>query len=63
MVREFYRTEQGKTLRIGESNEGMLSVEVLKDGVWTSASLGMIGLRLSPGTRKLTAAEIKRLPQ
>jgi len=26
----------GKTLRIGESDDGMLSVEILKDGAWTA---------------------------
>lgn len=59
---DFYRTEEGKTLRIGESDDGMLSVEILKDGAWTAAPLGMIGLRLSPETRRLKASEIKTLP-
>jgi hypothetical protein len=59
---DFYRTEQGKTLRIGESEDGMLSVEILKDGEWRDAPLGMIGLRLSPRTRRLSTAEIKALP-
>jgi hypothetical protein len=54
---DFYRTREGKTLRIGESDDGMLSVEILKDGAWT-----MIGLRLSPETRRLKASEIKTLP-
>lgn len=61
-MKDFYRTEQGKTLRIGESEDGMLSVEILKDGVWQSAPLGMIGLRLSPRTRRLTSREIRALP-
>ncbi len=61
-MKDFYRTELGKTLRIGESEDGMLSVEVLKDGVWTSGPLGMIGLRLAPSTRRLTRAEVKALP-
>jgi hypothetical protein len=59
---DFYRTREGKTLRIGESDDGMLSVEILKDGAWTAAPLGMIGLRLSPETRRLKASEIKILP-
>ena len=59
---DFYRTREGKTLRIGESDDGMLSVEILKDGAWTAAPLGMIGLRLSPETRRLKASEIKTLP-
>ncbi|HEY7755451.1 MAG TPA: hypothetical protein VID69_04405 [Actinomycetota bacterium] len=61
-MKDFVRTELGKTLRIGESADGMLSVEVLKDGTWTTAPLGMIGLRLSPKSRRLTASEIKALP-
>lgn len=59
---DFYRTEKGKTLRIGETEDGMLTVQILKDGEWTDAPLGMIGLRLSPSTRRLKAAEIKALP-
>ncbi|MGH7357354.1 MAG: hypothetical protein ACREJR_00910 [Candidatus Rokuibacteriota bacterium] len=61
-MKDFYRTELGKTLRIGESGDGMLSVEILKDGVWCTAPLGMIGLRLAPKTQRLTASQIKSLP-
>ena len=56
----FYRTELGKTLRIDETDEGAISVDILKDGVWSEAPRGMIGLRLSPGSRGLTSAEILR---
>lgn len=62
-MKDFYKTEQGKTLRIGESEDGMLSVEILKDGAWANAPLGMIGLRLAPATRRLTANEIQALPR
>jgi len=62
-VRDFYRTEMGKTLRVEETEEGALTVAVLKEGSWALAPLGMIGLRLSPNTRRLTASEIKNLPQ
>ena len=62
-VRDFYRTEMGKTLRVEETEEGALTVAVLKEGLWAVAPLGMIGLRLSPNTRRLTASEIKNLPQ
>lgn len=58
----FFRTELGKTLRVDETDEGAISVEILKDGVWAEAPRGMIGLRLSPGSRVLTAAEILALP-
>ena len=59
---DFYRSQEGKTLRIGETEDGMLSVEILKDGAWTAAPLGMIGLRLQPTTRRLKASEVKALP-
>ena len=59
---EFFRTEMGKTLRVDESDEGALSVDILKDGIWSTAPWGMIGLRLSPGSRSLTAAEVLALP-
>jgi hypothetical protein len=61
-VKDFYRTALGKTLRVEESEDGMLSVKVLKEGAWADAPLGMIGLRLSPTTRRLTAREIGNLP-
>jgi hypothetical protein len=59
---DFIRTELGKTLRIDESDDGAISVDILKDGEWSEAPRGMIGLRLSPGSRGLTAAEILALP-
>jgi len=31
-VRDFYRTEMGKTLRVEETEEGALTVAVLKEG-------------------------------
>jgi hypothetical protein len=61
-VKDFYRTERGTTLRIGRSADGALAVEVLKDGAWTSAPIGMMGLRLDPRTRRLKASEIRALP-
>lgn len=59
---DFYRTELGKTLRIVESDDGMLRVEILKEGEWAEAPLGMIGLRLQPSTRRLRPSEVKALP-
>lgn len=59
---EYVRTELGKTLRIEESEDGALRVEILKEGVWASAPRGMIGLRLSNSTRRLTPREILALP-
>jgi hypothetical protein len=61
-VIDFFRTELGKTLRVGQSEDGMLSVEILKDGAWCSAPLGMIGLRLAPKTRRLSLSEVRALP-
>ncbi len=61
-VWNFYRTAMGKILRVEESDEGSLTVKVLKDGAWADAPLGMIGLRISATTRRLTASEIDHLP-
>ena len=58
----YFRTESGKTLRVKEDPEGSLKIDVLKDGEWAEAPRGMIGLRLSAGSRDLTAAEISALP-
>lgn len=61
-VRDIFRTAMGKTIRVDETDDGALTVEVLRDGTWMRAPLGMIGLRLSPKTRRLTAREIDGLP-
>ncbi len=61
-VRDIFRTAMGKTIRVDETDDGALTVEVLRDGAWMRAPLGMIGLRLSPMTRRLTAREIDGLP-
>jgi len=58
----YFRTELGKTLRVREDPEGTLKIDILKDGVWSEAPRGMIGLRLAAGSRDLTAAEISALP-
>ena len=59
---DFFRTELGKTLRVEEDSEGALRVDMLKDGTWSQAPRGMIGLRLEHSTRSLTPAEILALP-
>jgi hypothetical protein len=61
-VTNFFLTELGKTIRIDETEEGAISVDILKEGVWSEAPRGMIGLRISPGSRRLTASEILALP-
>jgi hypothetical protein len=62
MMTEFFLTKLGKTLRIEESDDGALTIDILKDGAWTTAPRGMIGLRLSPSTHRLTAREVRALP-
>ena len=59
---DFFRTELGKTLRVEQDSDGALRVDILKDGVWSEAPRGMIGLRLSHGTHRLTPKEIVALP-
>ena len=61
-VWSYFRTELGKTLRVREEPEGSLRIDILKDGIWSEAPRGMIGLRLAKGSRSLTAAEIVALP-
>lgn len=57
-----YRTGPGTILRITESVEGGLKVEVLKDGTWMPGRIGMVGLRLARATTKLDAKAILALP-
>jgi hypothetical protein len=59
---DYFRTELGKTMRVEQSGDGALRVSILKDGIWSEAPRGMIGLRLAKGSRSLTAAEIVALP-
>jgi hypothetical protein len=59
---DFFRTEHGRTLRIEELEDGGLRVEILKEGIWIAAPLGMIGLRLSKSTRRLSRREVLALP-
>jgi hypothetical protein len=61
-VWDFFRTELGKTIRVEEADDGAVSVSILRNGTWSEAPRGMIGLRLSKGSRSLTAAEILALP-
>jgi hypothetical protein len=58
-----YRTERGLIWRLLKSDDGGVKVEMLKDGVWVAGRIGMVGLRLSPSTTKLTSNEIRSLPQ
>jgi hypothetical protein len=58
-----YRTEGGVILRVIESGDGGIRVEVLDDGQWVPGRIGMVGLRLSPSTTVLTSAEARKLPK
>lgn len=57
-----YRTARGTTLRISESDEGALRVEILEGDAWADGPVRMAGLRLSKTTRKLTDAQVLALP-
>lgn len=59
---DFYRTAGGATLRVTVTADGAPNVQLLKDGAWTPAPVRMMGLRLSPTTRRLRAAEVRALP-
>jgi hypothetical protein len=60
---QVYRSEGGLIMRVIEADDGGLKVETLKDDEWIAGRIGMVGLRLSPTTTKLTAKELKRLPE
>jgi hypothetical protein len=49
--------------RILQADDGGLKVEILKGGAWIAGRIGMVGLRLSPTTTKLSRSEIQALPQ
>ena len=58
-----YRTQDGTIFRVIEDGEGHISVGVLKEANWEDASIGMVGLRVAPTTRRLTDKQVLRLPQ
>jgi len=58
-----YKTEQGTIFRISEGEEGHLSVQLLDRPIWVAGPIGMVGLRLSPTTTRLTARQIQALPE
>jgi hypothetical protein len=57
-----FRTEAGMIFRVSEGGDGHLSVETLAEKAWIPAALGVIGLRVAPTTRRLTAKQVLRLP-
>lgn len=48
--------------RVIEGDEGSLRVELLEDQAWVPGRIGMVGLRLSPSTTRLTARAVRELP-
>ena len=58
-----YRTERGMILRVIEAEDGGLKVELLSGDDWVAGRIGMVGLRLSPSTTKLSPEEAKLLPE
>ncbi|MGH2711048.1 MAG: hypothetical protein ACRDH9_07590 [Actinomycetota bacterium] len=63
MATSVYRSERGLIMRVIEADDGGLKVETLEDGEWIAGRIGMVGLRLSPTTTKLTARDIQKLPE
>ena len=57
-----YRTESGTIFRVTDDGDGHISVRVLKETGWQDASIGMVGLRVSPTTVRLTEKQVLRLP-
>lgn len=59
---DVYRTERGKVWRIIHAVDGGMRVELLKNEAWVPGPIGMVGLRLSRSTTRLTPAAIRKLP-
>jgi hypothetical protein len=57
-----YKSEQGRIWRVMEANDGLLSVQVFQEGAWVPGPIRMVGLRLSPSTKRLSAQAIRKLP-
>ena len=57
-----YRTESGMIFRVSEDAEGHLAVWILEEAAWVEARIGVVGLRRSPTTVRLTPKQILRLP-
>jgi hypothetical protein len=58
-----YRTESGMIFRVSEDTDGHLSVGVLQDTRWVEARVGIVGLRVAPGTVRLTPKQVLSLPR
>jgi hypothetical protein len=58
-----FRSTEGKIWRVTTNDEGALRVEVLAEGEWTPGRVGMVGLRLSESTTRLSEEAIAELPE
>ena len=56
-----YRTKSGTIFRVNHGEDGHVSVEVLRESEWQAGSIGMLGLRIVQGTRRLTEPQIAAL--
>jgi hypothetical protein len=61
--KDFYKTESGTIFRVLKEPEGHLEVELLEASSWRTAPVGMAGLRIARGTKRLTARQIEALPE
>jgi hypothetical protein len=57
-----YKTERGTIFRIRETDEGHISVELLKAAAWVAGPIGMAGLRVARATTKMTQRQVQALP-
>jgi len=58
-----FRSTKGKIWRVTANDEGALRVEVLQEGEWIPGRIGMVGLRLSESTTRLSDEAVAKLPQ
>jgi hypothetical protein len=58
-----YKTESGTIFRVLKEPEGHLEVELLQASSWEAAPIGMAGLRIARGTKRLTDRQIEALPK
>jgi hypothetical protein len=62
-ARPVYKTESGTIFRVLEGPEGHLEVEFLQARAWQAAPIGMAGLRIARGTKRLTVRQVEALPE
>jgi hypothetical protein len=61
--RPTYKTESGTIFRVLKGPEGHIEVEFLQARSWQAAPIGMAGLRVARGTKRLTDRQIEGLPE